>query len=108
MELTPLQADLLDCLRSAVRGNKNRRVVYGSEYLGYLPFGLYHWVDVDGQDISLSLPGEWQRRDLEALVRAGLLAKIEEWKNPNDELETKTIYEVSSAEGLAADDRPRE
>jgi len=95
MELTPLQSVLLDRLRSAVKGNSSRRVVYCTEYLGYLPFGFYHWVEADGQDVSLSFPDEWRRTDLEALEKAGLLVKMEEWENPHDQLETKITYEVA-------------
>ena len=97
MDLTGLQTNLLRCLRSAVETKSNRRVVYCSEWFGYLPFGLYHWVDADSQDISLTFPREWCRRDLEALDKAGLLARIDEWKNPIDEYETKVTYEVTWA-----------
>src|SRR5688572_8920821 len=95
MELTALQTELLRCLRSAVGGKPNRRIVYRSEWLGYLPFGLYHWVDTEDQDLSLTFPWDWCRSDLEALERAGVLAKVEEWANPNDECETKVTYEVT-------------
>jgi hypothetical protein len=94
--LTALQTELLIRLRSAVAADPSRRVVYRSEWLGYLPFGCYHWVTANGQDISLSLPDEWDRSDFEALASAGLLAKIDEWTNPNDEFERKIVYEVSS------------
>jgi len=95
MDLTALQTDLFRCLRLAVEGKRDRRVVYCSEWLGYLPFGLYHWVDADGHDISRTFPLEWCRQDFEALEKAKLLAKIDEWKNPNDECETKVTYEVA-------------
>jgi hypothetical protein len=54
----------------------------------------YHWVTVDGQDISRAFPLQWGRADLEALVRAGLLSQVDEWINPDDECETKVTFEV--------------
>jgi hypothetical protein len=108
MELTALQTDLLKRLQSAVASTTSRRVVYCSEWLGYLPFGLYHWVNADGQDISLSLPCGWDRRVFEALEKAGLLAKIDEWKNPDHEYDTKITYEVPSSEVTATVAQPRE
>jgi hypothetical protein len=95
MQLTALQAELSRRLRTAVETNPNRRIVYCTEWLGYLPFGLYHWLDADGQDISRTFPWGWSRCDLEVLEREGVLAKIDEWTNPNDECETKTTYEVT-------------
>jgi hypothetical protein len=106
--MTPLQTDLLRCLRSAVEAKPNRRVLHCSEWLGYLPFGLYHWMVADGQDISLLLPPDWSRGDLEALQKAGLLVKVEQWENPNDECETKVTYEVALAEAAASVNRPRD
>jgi hypothetical protein len=95
MDLTALQADLLRCIRSVFETNPTRRIVYCSEWLGYLPFGLYHWVQADGQDISVTFPWGWSRKDLETLQKAGLLAKVDEWRNPDDECETKVTYEVT-------------
>jgi hypothetical protein len=96
MNLTALQTDLLRHLRFAVEAKQNRRVVYCSECLGWLPYVFYHWVDADGQDISKTFPLDWQRTDLEALEKAGLLTRIEAWQNPEDEYDTKVTYEVSS------------
>jgi len=96
MDLTAVQTDLLRCLRSAVEAKASHRVVYCSEWLGYLPYGIYHWVEVEGQDISKTFPSDWRRIDLEALEKVGLLARIDEWQNPNDEYDTKVTYEVSS------------
>jgi hypothetical protein len=82
-----------------------RRIVYCSEWLGYLPFGLYHWVNADGQDISLTFPWGWCRTDFEALEKVGALARIDEWRNPSDEDETKITYEVALAAPVATADR---
>src|SRR5262245_56485719 len=101
MDLTTLQADLLGRLRSAVEGKQSRRVVYCTEWLGYLPFGLYQWIECDGQDISREFPPEWRldwsRTDLDALEEIGLLRKVDEWRNPDDDCDMKITYEVLSA-----------
>jgi len=95
MDLTGLQTDLLRCLRVAVEAKPHRRIVYCSEWLGYLPYGVYCWVEADSQEISKTFPADWQQADLEALAKAGLLAKIDAWQNPEDEYDTKVTYEVS-------------
>jgi hypothetical protein len=97
MDLTDLQTALLSRLRSAVEANPNRRVVYCTEWLGELPFGLYHWVEVDGEVISTRFPSGWQQSDLDALDRARLLTRVAEWQNPADEFDTTITYEVTSA-----------
>jgi hypothetical protein len=95
MDLTTIQADLLKCLRLAIQAKRGGRVVYCTEWLGYLPFGLYHWIEADSQDISRALPLGWSGEDLIALESVGLLTKVEEWRNPNDECEKKVTYEVA-------------
>ena len=102
MKLSALQNDLHRCLRSAVEAKPNQRIVYHKEWLGYLPFGMYHWiVDATGEDISATFPSEWQwdwsAQDLEALEIAGLLTKVGEWQNPDDEFEATVTYDVMPA-----------
>jgi hypothetical protein len=96
MDLTPRQTALLRCLRSAIEGQPNLPVLYCTEWLGYLPFGFYHWLLVDGQDISWKLPLDWSWSDLEALETVGFLVKVDEWKNPEDECETKVTFLVGA------------
>jgi hypothetical protein len=98
LRLTDMQTDLLNRLRLAVEGMPSRQVAYRTEWLGYLPYGLYHWIEIDNQDISMTLPGDWSRADLEALENAGFLVKIGEWQNATDECDTKTTYQVALAE----------
>ncbi len=95
MALTTIQTELLECLRAAVLTTPGRQVVYCSEWLGYLPFGAYHWVEVDGKDTSPhSLPLDWRFADFEALAGAGLLTTVNEWQNPEDECEKRITFEV--------------
>jgi hypothetical protein len=69
-----------------------------TEYLGYLPFGQYHWVTVGGIDVSLQYPEGWERSDLEALAAAGVLARVSEWVNPRDACEAEVQYDVTEGE----------
>lgn len=99
--LTALQTELLERLRAAVLTTPIRQAVYRSEWLGYLPFGAYQWVEVGGRDISTSLPGDWRVADLEALAVAGLLTTVDEWQNPADQQEKRITYEVKLPPGDA-------
>jgi hypothetical protein len=94
MSLTATQAEITRRLRAAVKLTGSRRVIYRTEYLGYLPFGQYHSVTVGGQDVSLQLPEGWEWSDLDALVRAGELLLVSTWVNPQDSLEIEAQYDV--------------
>ncbi len=67
---------------------------YCTEYLGYLPFGMYHWICVNGRDIA-NLPFEFSRDDLDRLEAENLFRKTRYWVDPTDELHTKTTYEIN-------------
>ncbi len=92
--MTPTQQELIKQLRLAVEGTASRRIVYQTEYLGYLPFGKYHWITVADQDVSLKCPEGWCWQDLEALADAGELVRISNWINPHDELERVSHYDL--------------
>ena len=95
MDLTAAQTDILGRLRSVVAATPNRQILYCSEWLGYLPYGVYHWIEVDGEDISKSFPSGWGPADIEALERAELLERLEDWQNPDDEYNMKFTYKIS-------------
>jgi hypothetical protein len=101
MVLTKLQVDLLKLLRAAVEDRPIRQVVYCTEWLGYLPFGLYHWIECGDHDVSKNLPSnwclDWSGTDLEKLAEGGFLMKIDEWQNPDDACHTKITYKVPLA-----------
>jgi hypothetical protein len=97
MPLTASQTELLMRLRSEVEASPSRRVIYRSEWLGYLPYGLYHWIEVDRRDISLALPSGWCLADLMALAEVGVMVKVDEWQDPMDELDRKVTFEVPRA-----------
>jgi len=94
--MTPLQKELAGRLRHAAANLQGQRVVYRTEYLGYLPFGQYHWVTVAGEDVSLACPDGWAWRDLEALADAGVLIWVSHWVNPRDDSERESQYDVAA------------
>jgi hypothetical protein len=95
MKLSDSQQDILAKLQEATKSLNQREVAYCSEWLGYLPFGAYHWVEVCGDDISRGFPAGWQRADLQGLEQAGFLRKLSEWQDPNDEYHYKATYAVA-------------
>jgi hypothetical protein len=95
MELTQTQLELLGGLRAAVAGQSSQLVVYCTEYLGYLPFGLYHWFEVDEIDINY-LGSDFSSADLDVLEAAGFLKKMNEWVNPDDELERTITFRIEA------------
>ena len=94
--MTPMQQELARQLRRAAAEIGGRRVVYRTEYLGYLPFGQYHWITVAGKDVSLECPDGWEWRDLEALADACALVRVSQWVNPRDDSERESQYDVAA------------
>ncbi len=98
MVLTIAQTQLLASLRMAVANMPSRNVVLVYEWLGYLPFGLYRWLEIDGHCVSNDLlPDDWSGDDVRSLEKAGLLKKVSDWQAPEDSCHTKTTYEVLPA-----------
>ena len=84
MSCTPF----LDALRLAA--GPAATFVAVSEYLGYLPYGQYIHIEVDGIDISTQLPSLWDGGDLKALADTGAIERIaHEQLNPDD---SRTTY----------------
>ena len=105
--MTPLQQELLKRLLHAVAEIGSRHIVYRTEYLGYLPYGQYHWVTIGGEDVSLLWPEGWEWRDLEALADAGILVRISHWLNSQDKCEMESqYYMAASGAGPAASRSP--
>ncbi|MBW3243257.1 hypothetical protein KUV57_11170 [Epibacterium sp. DP7N7-1] len=73
--LSDRQTALLLLISDAVKKSHGDRITYCSEWLGYLPYGLYHWIEVDGRDISDQIPDmDGISADLQQLV---LLNKLQ-------------------------------
>lgn len=89
MIMTRIQRKIIKELKAI----KSDTIVYKIEDLGYLPDIFYHWLEVDGKDVSENFPKGFSAKDLEALESKGLLEKIDYWKDPNYHDE-KTTYKI--------------
>ncbi len=94
MQLSPIQLELFKHILKASESLQSDQVVYVSEYLGHLPFGVYHWLECAGVNISNHFPSDWQKADLIALEGLGCLVMLETWQNPDDQFDTKITYKV--------------
>ncbi len=81
-------------IKAAVRASGQTEVVYKSEWLGYLPFGVYHWMECAGSDFTRDFPSGWSHDDISGLEQAGFLEKLDEYKNPDDEFDITMTYRV--------------
>jgi len=77
MNLLKHQEELLASLNVASKRHLSNEVIYKSEWLGYLPFGQYHWVEVNGEEIQPNNPDSLQA-DLSLLAQLGVLRIIKE------------------------------
>lgn len=77
---TPEQQQIQHCLSAACRRLGTTELSYHSEWLGHLPYGQYHWVDVGGEEVSSKFPPGWQYSDLQALIVRGRLEVIAEFR----------------------------
>lgn len=86
-------AERLECIRRhlAAMGGE---FIYASEWLGYLPYGAYHWLEVDGRDVTGGMPDGWQLEDLFRLEREGVLERLDEERDPKDEHGRRIRYRV--------------
>jgi len=100
--LSETQTAMRDRIAAAVRRAGATTIVYCSEWLGYLPFGAYHWVECGGASISGEFPTEWAAADLEALERDGFLRQVSAWTDPDDEFNTKVTYAVCAPTTIRA------
>ncbi|WP_017902115.1 hypothetical protein [Pseudomonas asplenii] len=69
-------------------------ITYKSEWQGYLPFGVSHWIEHQGKDVSSDFPAGWTLEDLAGLERSGFLTVLETQENPDDEFERQIRYRV--------------
>ncbi|WP_040072041.1 hypothetical protein [Pseudomonas batumici] len=81
-------------IEAVVTASESDKIVYKSEWLGYLPFGVYHWVEHQGEDFSSEFPTGWTPEDLASLEQTGFLEKLEAYENPEDEFDLHIRYRV--------------
>ena len=92
--LTDSQSAILRILQSAVEAEATRRVVYCSDWLGWLPYGCYTGLKY-GQEVA-GMPSDWQRTDLNALEEHGLIRMVDQVKDVEDEFHERITYEVAT------------
>jgi hypothetical protein len=85
---------LRERIAAAVASSGCNEIIYKSEWLGYLPFGVYHWIEHLGRDLSSDLPGDWTLEDLLALEQAGFMHRLDACQNPEDEFDRQIRYRV--------------
>jgi len=90
------QKQLLDAIKRASKPDSESKITYHSEWLGYLPYGCYHWVCVDDEDISATINEmDGVETDLEHLSKLGLLIEVRRHTNPEDEFEKLIEYKIA-------------
>jgi hypothetical protein len=97
--LTPAQREILRLMREAAAGDA--RIIYRSEYLGWLPYGQYQGVEVAHpgaeRPVPLGLPSGWEMADILAIEQAGRLRRVSE-KHEMEFDEDEIIYELVEGE----------
>lgn len=88
--LSDNQKALLALIEDASIGRDEGRISYRSEWLGYMPYGRYHWIEVDGRDVSSQvLDMDCLLVDLQRLVTSRKLQLVngdfDEWRNDTSE-----------------------
>ena len=56
MKLSIQQQNLLAALYEAARQQNSQIFCYKPDWLGYLPFSQYYWLEMSGTDIKAPLP----------------------------------------------------
>ncbi len=69
-------------------------IIYRTEWLGYLPYGQYHWIECNGETLTLDLGQDWELSDLEQLERLGLLTKLSDTTAKDDHTDRAVVYEI--------------
>ncbi len=70
------QQKLLTTLHEAAGQRKSETFCYKSEWLGDLPFGQYHWLEMAGADLVADSPDSL-REDLALLEQAGAIIEVQ-------------------------------
>src|SRR5687768_2911779 len=80
------------------RASKVTELTIVTEWLGYLPFGLYIWVELGTEHVpDAELPSPWDSSDIAALVAGGFLEEIARVVLSDDGYDTRTTYRITPA-----------
>ncbi|KPA87935.1 MULTISPECIES: hypothetical protein [Pseudomonas] len=88
------QGSIQDRIKALVAASAVDEITYKSEWLGYLPFGAFHWIEHQGKDVSSDFPAGWTLEDLTGLERCGFLEVLETHQDPEDEFDRWIRYRV--------------
>ncbi|WP_434605924.1 hypothetical protein J3P80_11815 [Pseudomonas sp. D2-30] len=81
-------------IRAVVTTSHSDEITYQSEWLGYMPFPVDHWVEHQGKTFSGDFPFDWTLEDLAGLEPIGFLEKLEAYENPEDRFDRHIRYRV--------------
>lgn len=93
------QKMIKNTISAMVTGSDSHEITYQSEWLGYLPFPVYHWVEHQGETFSSDFPADWTLEDLTSLEQSGFLEKLEAYENPEDSFDRHIRYRVRVEHG---------
>ena len=96
--MTKTQEHIKARIVAAVRASGCQEIVYCSEWLGFLPYGVYHWITCANKDITRGFTFLWSVDDLAALEASGFLEKLGECRDPEEEFDYQITYRVHLAE----------
>ena len=65
---------------------------WNTEWLGYLPYGQYQWIEINNKGICNKFKFSWEYKDLVELESLGLLMKLSEENFSEDKKIVK--YEI--------------
>jgi len=91
-----MRQEILRVLADRCAAAGERSFAYRSEWAGYFPNPLVHWVEVAGDSVSEAFPRRWERADLDALADAGAVRRQGEHTAPDDEYDLTVTYELAS------------
>jgi hypothetical protein len=88
------QATIKNKIHAIVTSSESDEITYRSEWLGYLPFPVFHWIEYQGESFSSDFPFDWSLEDLVSLERTGFLETLEAYENPEDSFDRDIRYRV--------------
>ncbi len=75
MQLSAHHEELLEAISVATQTHGTDDLIYKSEWLGYLPYGQYHWLEVAGKEVKVD-SSDTLKSDLAKLESLNVLEQI--------------------------------
>jgi hypothetical protein len=103
--MSPTQLAILEALQNAAQKAGLSSFALVSEYLGYLPFGVYMWVEIgNDSNVDREFPSGWNREDIEALVHHGHALHVRRQVFDAQGFDSREDYELLSLARGPSDD----